>query len=110
LGWSIPTRPTRPYPYRSETLRPDASLGQPACTTDLDEITLRHALDSLTPDDRARQPERRESNLKMILALKDGPGSDEAVRALRAQWNLPPPVIVAVAGAALDATDSSRRD
>jgi 8-hydroxy-5-deazaflavin:NADPH oxidoreductase len=63
--------------------------GTGAYTTDLGEAYLRKALDSLTPEDRARQPERRESNLRMIVALKEGPGSAESVRALRAQWGLP---------------------
>jgi hypothetical protein len=63
--------------------------GSGAYTTDLDEASLRKALNSLTPEDRARQPERRESNLAMILALREGPGSAESVRRLRAQWGLP---------------------
>jgi 8-hydroxy-5-deazaflavin:NADPH oxidoreductase len=65
--------------------------GTAAYTTDLDEAGLRKALDRLTSDDRALQPERRERNLQMILALKDGPGSDQAVHALRTQWNVPAP-------------------
>jgi hypothetical protein len=63
--------------------------GTGAYTTDLDAVYLRKAIDILTEQDRKLLPERRESNLKMILSLKDGPGSAESVRALRTLWNLP---------------------
>lgn len=63
--------------------------GTGAYTTDLDAHHLRLALDRLDDADRKRLPERRDSNLKMILALPDGPGSDQSVRALRRQWDLP---------------------
>jgi predicted dinucleotide-binding enzyme len=63
--------------------------GTGAYTTDLDAHHLRLALDRLDDGDRKQLPERRDSNLKMILALPDGPGSDQSVRALRRQWDLP---------------------
>jgi hypothetical protein len=63
--------------------------GTGAYTTDLDAVNLREAIDMLTEEDRKLLPERRESNLNMILSLKGGPGSPEAMQALRAQWNLP---------------------
>jgi predicted dinucleotide-binding enzyme len=63
--------------------------GTGAYTTDLNIAYLRKALDSLTDGDRAKQPQRRESDLKMILALKEGPGSAESVRELRSQWGVP---------------------
>lgn len=62
--------------------------GAGAYTTDLTEADLRRVLDSLTYDDRMQQPERRESDLKIKLALKEGPGSDEALRTLRARYGL----------------------
>lgn len=63
--------------------------GTGAYTTDLDAHYLRLALDRLDDGDRKQLPERRDSNLKMILALPEGPGSDQSVRALRRQWDLP---------------------
>ena len=63
--------------------------GSSAYTTDLTASHLRDALSSLTSADRVRLPERRESNLAMIMALRDGPGSAESVFALRALWRLP---------------------
>lgn len=71
----------------SESWRQQPGTG--AYTTDLDVTFLQSALDRLDESDRKSLPERRESNLRLILSLPEGPGSDQSVRALRKQWNLP---------------------
>ena len=68
---------------------PGQQPGTNVYTTDLDEGELRQALAKLGQDDRFKLLGSQQSKLRMFLALKEGPGSTEAVNALRKIWQLP---------------------